>query len=149
MASGRRAQRMDRHTSQLGAQTGRRLYHRPFQTPRLEGAGGVHAPLQHQVGDLSDESKVASRNRERRPRAQRHQDRQLELKPTDPSKDGVNTKLTLRLVLEAALALEMADFEDAVQASSAHHAGLDALVTRNLRDFKHAPLPVYSVEQFL
>src|SRR5713226_874734 len=80
MASGRRARRMDRHKSKLGAQTGRRLYHRPLQTPRLEGACGIHAPLQHQVGDLSDEPKVASRNRERCPRARRYQDRQLELK---------------------------------------------------------------------
>jgi hypothetical protein len=32
----------------------KRLDHCPLQTPRLEGAGGVHAPLQHQVGSLSD-----------------------------------------------------------------------------------------------
>src|ERR1700704_5756347 len=81
MASGRRARRMDRHKSKLGAQRRRRLYHRPLQTPRLEGAGGVHAPLQHQVGSLSDEPEGASRNRERPPRAKRYQDRQLELKP--------------------------------------------------------------------
>ena len=64
---------------QLRSQAGRRLCHRPLQAPGLEGAGGIHAPLQHQVGDLSDEPEVAPRNRERRPQPERRQDRQLEL----------------------------------------------------------------------
>ena len=34
-----------------------------FKHRGLEGAGGVHAPLQHQVGRLSAEPEVASRNR--------------------------------------------------------------------------------------
>jgi uncharacterized protein YndB with AHSA1/START domain len=38
----------------------RRLDHRSLQAPRLEGAGRVHAPLQHQVGGLSAELKIAS-----------------------------------------------------------------------------------------
>ena len=43
----------------------RRPCHRPLQTPGLEGGGGVHAPLQHQVGDLSDEPEGACGNPER------------------------------------------------------------------------------------
>jgi predicted nucleic acid-binding protein len=54
-----------------------------------------------------------------------------------------------RLVLEAALASDISDFEDAVLAASAYHAGTDAIVTRNGRDFKHSPVPVHSPEQLL
>jgi len=50
---------------------------------RLERARGIHAPLQHQVGNLSDESQVAGGNRDGRPRPERRQDRQLELRITD------------------------------------------------------------------
>ncbi len=57
--------------------------HRPLQTPGLERAGGVHAPLQHQVGDLPDELEVAGGNRQGCSQPQRHQDRQLELTATD------------------------------------------------------------------
>ena len=56
---------MDRHQDKFGSQTSRRPCHRPLQTPGLEGAGGIHAPLQHQVGDLSDELEVACGNPER------------------------------------------------------------------------------------
>lgn len=45
-------------------------------------------------------------------------------------------------VLRAAHALPMADFEDAVQAAAAAAAGLDAVVTRNTRDYTGAPLPI-------
>lgn len=44
-------------------------------------------------------------------------------------------------VLRRALALEMADFEDAVAAAAAEGAGAEAVVTRNLDDFEAAPLP--------
>ena len=59
-----------------------------LRTIKMEGAGGIHAPLQHQVGSLSDEPKGASRNRERRPRAKRYQDRQQELRPHRPKSAG-------------------------------------------------------------
>jgi predicted nucleic acid-binding protein len=42
--------------------------------------------------------------------------------------------------LHAAQSLPMADFEDAVQAAAAA-AHLDALVTRNTKDYANAPLP--------
>ena len=44
---------MDRHQDQLRPQAGRRPLHRSLQAPGLEGAGGIHAPLQHQVGESS------------------------------------------------------------------------------------------------
>ena len=45
-------------------------------------------------------------------------------------------------VLRAALALEWPDFEDAVTAAGARRAKCDAVVTRNPRDFKGAPVRV-------
>lgn len=45
-------------------------------------------------------------------------------------------------ILQAAHALPMADFEDALQAAAAIAAGLDALVTRNTRDYSAAPLTI-------
>ena len=50
-----------------------------FKHQDWQRAGGVHAPLQHQVGDLSDELEVAGGNREGCAQPERHQDRQLEL----------------------------------------------------------------------
>jgi len=41
------------------------------------------------------------------------------------------------------------DFEDAVQHASAAASGLDAVVTRNLKDFKHATLPIFSLPDLL
>jgi predicted nucleic acid-binding protein len=48
-----------------------------------------------------------------------------------------------------ALGLPFADYEDAVQHTSASNAGLDAIVTRNLDDYKSATLKVYSPTEFL
>ena len=45
-------------------------------------------------------------------------------------------------VLRAALALKWKDFEDAVTAAGARRAKCDAVVTRNPRDFKGAPIRV-------
>jgi len=52
-------------------------------------------------------------------------------------------------VLEAAFTLSFTDYEDAVQHASAAAVGLDAIVTRNLDDYKNAVLPVYSPADFL
>jgi predicted nucleic acid-binding protein len=51
--------------------------------------------------------------------------------------------------LMQALSLSFTDFEDAVQHSSAVASGLDAIVTRNLKDYKNASLPVFSPTDFL
>jgi predicted nucleic acid-binding protein len=51
--------------------------------------------------------------------------------------------------LVQALALPFADYEDAVQHASAAESGLEAIVTRNLGDYKNATLPVFSPIDFL
>lgn len=55
------------------------------------------------------------------------------------------TRNTLQLALES----DMPDFEDAVLAYAAHHAGAHAIVTRNLRDFANSPVRAYTPIQFL
>lgn len=50
-------------------------------------------------------------------------------------------------VLQQALVSPITDYEDAVQHACAA-AGLDAIITRNLADYKHATLPVYSPTAF-
>ena len=52
-------------------------------------------------------------------------------------------------VLQMALNSPISDFEDAVQTASAINAKLDAIVTRNLKDYNNSPLPVYSPSDFL
>lgn len=54
-----------------------------------------------------------------------------------------------RHVLESALSADFNDFEDAVIHAAACHAGADAIVTRNQRDFKKSRIPVYSSEEML
>lgn len=44
---------------------------------------------------------------------------------------------------------EMKDYEDALIAYSAQSAGADIIITRNKKDFKDAPLPALSPEEFL
>lgn len=53
-----------------------------------------------------------------------------------------------RTVLSSALMLKFEDFEDAVLHEAAVHAGADAIVTRNVKDFKHATIKVYSSDEF-
>jgi predicted nucleic acid-binding protein len=52
-------------------------------------------------------------------------------------------------IMHAALSLSFSDYEDAVQHASATASGLDAIVTRNLTDYKGATLPVFSPANFL
>lgn len=47
-------------------------------------------------------------------------------------------------VLSDAATLPLGDYEDAVQVASAMHSRLDGIVTRDLKDYPAAPLPVYS-----
>lgn len=54
-----------------------------------------------------------------------------------------------RLVLEAALKLNSPDFEDAVLVASAHHSGMNGIVTRNPKDFKNSPVPVHTPDELL
>jgi predicted nucleic acid-binding protein len=54
-----------------------------------------------------------------------------------------------RASLRMAVTSEMTDFEDAVLAYSAHLAGAQAIVTRNLGDFAKSPVRAYTPSQFL
>jgi predicted nucleic acid-binding protein len=54
-----------------------------------------------------------------------------------------------RAVLQEALVLPFAAFEDAVLHEAARFGGADAVVTRNLGDFRAATLPVYSPADLL
>ncbi|MFA7348160.1 MAG: PIN domain-containing protein [Desulfurivibrionaceae bacterium] len=52
-----------------------------------------------------------------------------------------------RQVLESALAAGFADFEDAVIHEAARHAGADAIVTRDRKDYKKSRIAVYTSEE--
>ena len=52
-----------------------------------------------------------------------------------------------RAVLESALELPFADYEDAVLHEAARAAGAEGLVTRNGNDFRRAKLPIFSPEE--
>lgn len=54
-----------------------------------------------------------------------------------------------RVVLEDALTSNFKDYEDAVLYHSAVHANLEAILTRNQKDFQESSLPVYSPAEFL
>ena len=48
-----------------------------------------------------------------------------------------------------AAALPMADFEDALQVAAARACGARRIVTRNLKDYKHSPIPAISPQEAL
>ena len=52
-------------------------------------------------------------------------------------------------VLQNGLNAGFEDYEDAVQYSSALAISLDAILTRNTKDYKSAKLPVYTPSEFL
>ncbi|MEW6211690.1 MAG: PIN domain-containing protein [Acidobacteriota bacterium] len=51
--------------------------------------------------------------------------------------------------LQTAMLLGMNDFEDAVQVACAMANQIDVIITRNLTDYKNAPLPAFSPPDFL
>ena len=57
--------------------------------------------------------------------------------------------LVNRSVLESALRSGFSDYEDGVLHEAARHYGADCIVTRNVKDFKRAVLPVYTPAQCL
>lgn len=74
----------------------------------------------------------------------------------DKAKQAVKETLTAmavcpvdRGILESALNFDCNDFEDAVQICSAMAQGLDAIVTRNAKDFSGSTLPIYAPADFL
>lgn len=52
-------------------------------------------------------------------------------------------------MIDMALKDEQADFEDAVQYYAAMSARVDFIITRNIKDYKQATIPVLTAEQFL
>jgi len=52
-------------------------------------------------------------------------------------------------VLRAAQALPISDYEDAVQHASGSAVGVEAIVTRNVDDYKNATLPIFTPKDFL
>lgn len=48
-----------------------------------------------------------------------------------------------------ALSADISDYEDAVMAETAVRSGMDCIVTRNLRDYKNVPIPVYTPVELL
>jgi predicted nucleic acid-binding protein len=51
--------------------------------------------------------------------------------------------------IEQAMKSDFKDFEDAVQYFAAKSAGADAIITRNIKDYKNSTIPVLTAEQFL
>lgn len=52
-------------------------------------------------------------------------------------------------ILRDALATTLPDFEDAVVDASAYRTGLDAIVTRNARDFEKSEISVYTPSELV
>lgn len=48
-----------------------------------------------------------------------------------------------------AISSNLSDYEDAIMAETALRCGCDCIVTRNLKDYKNAPVPAYSPTEFL
>jgi predicted nucleic acid-binding protein len=52
-------------------------------------------------------------------------------------------------IIHRAIDSDFSDFEDAIQFFSAHRAGADFLITRNVRHFPKDPIAVVTPEEFL
>ncbi|MGI8545656.1 MAG: type II toxin-antitoxin system VapC family toxin [Aridibacter sp.] len=61
----------------------------------------------------------------------------------------VEISRTDKQVLQSAFTINFNDYEDAVQHESAVAENLDAIVTRNEKDFKNGSLQIYSPADFL
>lgn len=56
---------------------------------------------------------------------------------------------TTAKIIELALASDFKDFEDAIQFYTALESSLEAIITRNKKDFKNNLIPVFSAKEFL
>lgn len=54
-----------------------------------------------------------------------------------------------KLVLELARDLNFKDYEDAVIYASAVYSNVNAVITRNKKDFKDTDIPIYTPQEFL
>lgn len=48
-----------------------------------------------------------------------------------------------------ALSSEITDYEDAIMIETAIRSGMDCIVTRNLKDYRNTPIPVYHPADFI
>lgn len=51
--------------------------------------------------------------------------------------------------LNSALLLRFRDYEDAVQHAAASSAGLEAIITRNVKDYSATSLPIFTPDDFI
>ena len=65
----------------------------------------------------------------------------------------LTTKLSIiaedSTIVQQAIDSDFADFEDAVQYYAAKSAGAEFIITRNIKDYQQATIPVLTAEQFL
>jgi predicted nucleic acid-binding protein len=54
-----------------------------------------------------------------------------------------------KLIFQSALLFNFGDYEDAVQCACALAEHLDAIVTRNVKDYKNAQIKIYSPNEFV
>lgn len=52
-------------------------------------------------------------------------------------------------MLKSALSLPFRDYEDAVQHAAANAAGVEAIITRNVKDYSAATLQIFTPEEFI
>ncbi len=78
------------------------------------------------------------------------------LHSSEETKKGLGVLFSLFELLDTcgidcrkALTGSITDYEDAVMIGTAARAGIDCIVTRNLKDYAGAPMPVYSPAQFI
>lgn len=76
-------------------------------------------------------------------------DKELALNFIKELLDFVDVAAVDKSVILQALQLEMTDFEDAIQASSAKSEEIQIVVTRNEVDFAHSNLTIHTPESFL
>lgn len=61
----------------------------------------------------------------------------------------INVSEVKQSTIDKALASKFSDLEDAIQNYSAVETGVDYLLTRNIKDFKHSTLTVLSPKEYL
>ena len=80
---------------------------------------------------------------------ERARDRQTSAGATGALLGRVGVAAVEGVVLRGALDSRVGDYEDAVVTAAAVRAGLDAIVTRNARDFADAELPVFTPRELI
>ena len=52
-------------------------------------------------------------------------------------------------IIDLSLTSDFSDFEDGIQFYAAKSAGMEIIITRNIKDYKQSTIPVLTAEQFL